>query len=84
MWEAIQNAAELVKPGGVFYIAIYNKVEGRSVSEFWLRIKKIYNFGPKFLRPVLEFLYTAALVSREIVMRRNPVKYVKTTSRDRG
>ena len=84
MWEAIQNAAELVKPGGVFYIAIYNKVEGPIGSEFWLRIKKIYNFGPKFLRPVLEFLYTAALVSREIVMRRNPVKYVKNYQQDRG
>src|SRR5687767_14492573 len=27
MWTAIRNAASLVKPGGRFFIAIYNKVE---------------------------------------------------------
>lgn len=84
MWEAIKNAASLLKPNGLFYIAIYNKVDGPLGSEVWLKIKKLYNFGPRFLRPILEFLYTSALLIREVLHGQNPAKYVRNYQQDRG
>lgn len=41
MWKAMENAASLVAPGGLFTIAIYNTLPRR--SRRWLRIKKLYN-----------------------------------------
>lgn len=57
MWEAIRNAASLVAPGGLFYIALYNRVEGRRGSAFWLRVKKIYNDGSIITRGLIEWMY---------------------------
>lgn len=41
MWEAIQNTTELVRPGGVLFIALYNDQGGR--SRRWRTIKRLYN-----------------------------------------
>lgn len=56
MWEALDNAARLVKPQGKLFIAIYND-EGRA-SRRWYRVKEIYN-KYKILRPVV---VTAGLI----------------------
>jgi len=48
MWQAIHNAALTVKPGGLFFIAIYND-QGRK-SRQWLAVKKAYNGLPPGLR----------------------------------
>jgi SAM-dependent methyltransferase len=48
MWDAIENAAFAVKPGGRLFIAIYND-QGRA-SKRWLTIKKLYNALPSALR----------------------------------
>ena len=45
MRQAIRNAALLVKPGGFFIIAIYNKTAS---SDFWKEFKKFYNSAPYF------------------------------------
>jgi 2-polyprenyl-3-methyl-5-hydroxy-6-metoxy-1,4-benzoquinol methylase len=58
MWKAITNAATTVKPGGKFFIAIYND-EGL-MSKTWIAIKKAYNKLPsslKFLVLIPSFLY---------------------------
>ena len=48
MWQAIENATLACKPGGTFYIAIYN--DQGTWSRRWLKLKKIYNQLPKLLR----------------------------------
>jgi len=48
MRHAIENAMRPVKTGGLLYIAIYND-QGRW-SRRWLKIKKLYNRLPRFLR----------------------------------
>lgn len=48
MWEALENAAARVRPGGAFFIAIYND-QGRA-SRMWLQTKKAYNALPHGLR----------------------------------
>lgn len=50
MWKAIENACELVKTGGMLFIAIYNNA-GRK-STYWWHIKSLYVRNPK-LRPWL-------------------------------
>lgn len=55
MWEALENAANLVKSDGQLFIAIYNDEEGK--SRRWKFIKKTYNKHP-WTRPFL-LLYGA-------------------------
>ncbi len=43
MWQAIDNAAALVKDKGLFFIAIYNDQGLR--SKLWLVVKKFFNFS---------------------------------------
>jgi SAM-dependent methyltransferase len=47
MWEAVKRSAELVKPDGYLYIAVYNQVDGWLGSKFWLRFKQAYNALPR-------------------------------------
>lgn len=48
MWPAVENVARNVKPGGTFFIAIYNDQGKRSRK--WLTVKKAYNGLPPNLR----------------------------------
>ena len=48
MWPAIRNAAELVQPGGLFFIALYN--DQGATSRMWLAVKQAYNRLPSGLR----------------------------------
>ncbi len=78
MWEAIENSARQVDKNGYYYIAIYNKIGGRKGSEFWLRIKKIYNSSPKIGKQAMEMLYILMYVFIPNLMRlRNPLKNIK-------
>jgi 2-polyprenyl-3-methyl-5-hydroxy-6-metoxy-1,4-benzoquinol methylase len=48
MWQAIQNTAELVKPGGLLFISIYN--DQGFFSRAWKRIKRVYCLAPKIVK----------------------------------
>lgn len=48
MWQALENAAPLVRQGGTLFIAIYNYQ--RVMSPVWLRVKRAYNRLPHGLR----------------------------------
>ncbi len=92
MWQAIKNAAGLLKPGGLFYIALYNKVERFTVdshgrfgtSKFWLLEKRLYNRLPFLLR---EFLIRGALVATWLALLlrlKNPITYSSSYYQKRG
>tara|TARA_Y100001970_G_scaffold285407_1_gene405015 strand:- start:1801 stop:2634 length:834 start_codon:yes stop_codon:yes gene_type:complete len=51
MWNALNNASELVKENGFFYVSIYNDQGGP--SRRILKIKKIYNILPNGLKWVI-------------------------------
>lgn len=44
MWTGIRNAIDLIRPGGLFYIAIYNDQGWK--SHFWWLVKRLYNVLP--------------------------------------
>lgn len=48
MWQALDNVAPLVNPGGLLFIAIYN--DQGAWSRRWKAVKKLYNRTPRPLR----------------------------------
>ncbi len=58
VWQAVRNAASKVKPGGLFYIALYSAdVQIDPTPQFWLDIKQKYVSSGKVFRYVMEFWY---------------------------
>ncbi len=84
MWGAFKNSAKLVKKGGYYYIAIYNKVTGFAGSTFWLKIKKIYNQSPRIGKYALEMLYIMAYFIVNLIRLRTPLKNIKNYASNRG
>lgn len=70
MWDALDNVASLVAPGGLLFIAIYN--DQREVSKLWRWLKRTYNRLPSPLR----LPYTAVVMGPLEMFR-----FVATTAR---
>jgi 2-polyprenyl-6-hydroxyphenyl methylase/3-demethylubiquinone-9 3-methyltransferase len=81
MWHAIEKAAKLVKPGGLFCIAIYTKTP---CDLFWKAEKRIYSRAPRPLQRMVRSVYMAALLTGIAITGRNPVRYVKDYPQQRG
>lgn len=84
MWQAISNAASFVRPGGLFYIAIYNNVDGMNGSKNWLRVKKLYNILPGPGKFVMELAYMIPHLAADIIRLRNPLNRFKDQGSDRA
>lgn len=83
MWRWLQNIMNLLKPGGLLYIAIYNDnkrlLEG--TSGFWKRAKRLYA-GSSIVRPIMKSLYTIYLITGLAVFWKNPVRYIRDYSKN--
>ncbi|TSC91502.1 MAG: methyltransferase family protein [Parcubacteria group bacterium Licking1014_17] len=84
MWQAIERAAQHVKGGGLFQLAIYNRVDERWGSKFWLNLKKRYNNSPIIIKCLIEIGYMSKLIAYYIIRGRNPIGVVKDFKRKRG
>ncbi len=89
MWDAIENSAGLVKPGGLFYIALYNKLLDRQgqaswIHKFWTTVKQLYNTRPLLGRVLLGPSAMAAYLVLVACRGENPVRHVKNYKSDRG
>jgi 2-polyprenyl-3-methyl-5-hydroxy-6-metoxy-1,4-benzoquinol methylase len=85
MWQAIENAAIPVKPGGKLYISIYNDQGGKSV--LWRFIKKAYCsgfLGRLFILSVFIPYYAIGGMALDILRVRNPLKRYSDYKKDRG
>ncbi len=77
MWEAINNAATMVKPNGKFAIAIYNRVDRIGVgSNMWLKVKRFYVSAPRWLQDAMVFSYGLQCLLRMVVTLRNPITHI--------
>jgi 2-polyprenyl-3-methyl-5-hydroxy-6-metoxy-1,4-benzoquinol methylase len=85
MWEALDNAVDLVAPGGTFAVAIYN--DQGVWSKRWTAIKRFYCSGT-FGKAVVCSIYIPATVLRElaadIFWLRNPITRYTKYGRERG
>lgn len=84
MWQAIRNAEKCVKSGGLFFIAIYNRVEGPFGSKSWLEIKRAYNRSSRIVKKLLEYSFISLIVLKMLLTMKNPVAEVKNYKKNRG
>jgi SAM-dependent methyltransferase len=82
MWPAIRNAAGLIRPGGLFYLALYTTTPK---SDFWLSVKKTYNRSSEPLKRTMEYAYALqGTVLPELIHFRNPWKIIRGYKKSRG
>lgn len=83
LWKSISNSINLVKPGGRLYIAIYVKDKS---SEFWIKIKKLYNRSNSIGKCILEFGYVLAFFAQAAFSFKllHRIKYVLNYKKSRG
>jgi 2-polyprenyl-6-hydroxyphenyl methylase/3-demethylubiquinone-9 3-methyltransferase len=71
MWEAIDAAASLVRPGGTLFLALYNR---HWTSPAWSVIKRVYVGVPAWLqKAIVAAMYPVILAAKWSVTGRNPM-----------
>lgn len=75
MWDAVKHAAIPLKPGGVFYIALYSSDNYvKPTPEYWIRLKRRYNRAGPLMKRLLEYWYMVRFTAiPEIRSGRNPI-----------
>jgi SAM-dependent methyltransferase len=85
MYAAIRQAARVVKPGGLFVIAIYNHATGRFLdSERWARIKRRYNHSSRTTQRLMEAVFLCYWTATQLKARKNPVRVAREYKSRRG
>lgn len=85
MYTAIRNAAALVKPGGLFAIAIYNRVtDGWLTSARWWQIKRAYNHSSDSIQYLMELTYTVYWALGCLSSGENPWRVAREYRQSRG
>ncbi len=86
MWPAIRNASIPLRPGGVFYIALYSpEIYIVPPSHYWLDVKQKYNAASKFGRKKMELSYAWRTAVRPALRAgRNPFSVIREYGGDRG
>lgn len=65
MWKAIDLTSHCVKPGGQFWLAIYND-QGRTTQD-WISVKRSYQRLPTLLQPVLVAIVGVVLLTHRVL-----------------
>lgn len=82
MWTAVRNAAGLMRPRGLFYLALYTTTPR---SDFWLSVKKTYNRSSKPARAAMEYAYALqGTILPELIRFRNPWRIIRDYKKSRG
>ena len=77
MWNAIDMATQLVKPEGLFAIAIYRKT---GLCKFWQWEKKLYTDSPQFIKTFLVWIFIGMKMLRDLLRFKNPFKKIRRHS----
>lgn len=78
LWEAVENATRRVKPGGTFFIALYNH---NRHAHRWLKIKRFYNRCPGFVKKALILGHGSYGMVRGMTAFRSPFSVLKDKER---
>src|SRR6516165_8454021 len=84
MWVAIENAARLVRAGGLFIIGIYNFRGGRRGTATWTRLKRWYCKAPRWQQAGWESAYLAWDLVSIAAVGRNPLRMIREYHSGRG
>ena len=76
MWQAIDNAASVVKPDGTLFIALYN--DQGWISRYWYAVKRFYVASPRIARLLMLLVFWAyfgvGLFVADLLRGRNPLR----------
>jgi 2-polyprenyl-6-hydroxyphenyl methylase/3-demethylubiquinone-9 3-methyltransferase len=81
MWQAMDRAAALVAPGGLFAFALYRRTP---LCALWKIEKRVYAAAPDFGQAIFRGAYKAAFVTGLCATGRNPRRYVADYRGARG
>ncbi len=83
LWQAIRNAATFLKPGSIFYIAIYDKTPD---TPYWKAIKKKYNRSTKVRKKLMEcsYVWRTFFKTTSITRLMQSISYIKNYQTSRG
>ena len=84
MWVAIENAARLVRPGGLFVIGIYNFRGGRRGTVTWAKLKRWYCEAPRWQQFLWEYAYMGWDLLSMAAVGRNPLRMLREYHARRG
>lgn len=92
LWFALGQAMQCVTPGGLLYIAIYNRADswgfhpdGRfGPSSFWLKEKKLYVRLPCFFQRCIDIFAMGSMCLLYLMTLRNPVRMIRNHKSLRG
>ena len=86
VWKAIDLAAERVRPGGLFYIALYSAdVQKDPTPEFWLDVKRTYVSSGWLRRRSMDLWYVwRFMMQREFSRLPEVLKRMRDYRKDRG
>jgi 2-polyprenyl-6-hydroxyphenyl methylase/3-demethylubiquinone-9 3-methyltransferase len=85
MYTGIRQAARLVRPGGLFVIAVYNRATGCVFdSARWQRIKRRYNHSSWWVQRVMEGAFYFYWTAMRLRARRNPIRIAREYKKNRG
>jgi len=84
MWKAIENAAGLVRPGGLFIIGIYNFRGGRRGTATWTRLKRWYCSAARWQQLTWETAYVCWQLVSTAAVGRNPFRMIRDYHHGRG
>lgn len=88
MYQALENITLLASPKAYIFISIYNKFTTRfhgGTSQFWLKIKKIYNHSNPTMKDLMLSLFIIyQILGLTLVANVNPIKYIRTYKKCRG
>jgi 2-polyprenyl-3-methyl-5-hydroxy-6-metoxy-1,4-benzoquinol methylase len=74
MWRALDCAASMVKPGGTFAFALYERTP---LCGAWRREKRLYRRLPAAAQKLCRGVYLAAWVAGMLVTGHNPWRYIR-------
>lgn len=81
MWRAIRCASALVKPDGLFAVAIYTKTK---MCRLWRYEKAFYTGAPKAIQGLIRSMYVSAYLLGKAVTGKNPIRFVQQYRTQRG
>lgn len=82
VWQAVENAAGLLKTGGLFYLALYEKT---GKSDYWVKVKRKYNKASNAGKKSMECRYILFhLILPYLIKIKNPFRYIKSYKQKRG
>lgn len=85
MWQALQNVAAVVRPGGVLFISIYNDQGG--TSRRWKVVKRLYNkglFGRRLVAGAFIPYFAVRGAAGDLLRGQNPLRGYREYKKSRG